>query len=877
MKKMFSFIGLYLCLAIITIPAVHADNQILLTNPDSKKVEPFAFGINVIPCDFVSYDFTAKKMTREERRMIITGEIMGNTTGFLIDPKPGEEDNLYFVVLQNTNKCSFNGNKDNIIHLPGLRDIFNRSPFKNKGRIISGYDQSVTAKYEGLLRTVYIPEKNLPHSDPNWFNDGHPNYLLVSNGENTIKSTTLLFKTDSALASTTILGFAFQHFKTCDHYVVNMDYIDLSKYKNSSGGSRINQEILIFLERDEKLNYDPVSGNESTSNVIFGEGFQYIVMTPSVSPMNPGYFHLSKYFKFVGEMAPMPKGRHSDPFQSYNHILHGGMIGLNKAGELCYMFALVKYNVTAPRNYSKLDFNYYIYACPINTSKNSQERGFATIDFENNNREGKLVTEYSTTFKDLAGIFFDFMSDWCFPKGGPKMDIQPPGTLNGDVYFVAGREGPLTATRGDGFVVNKSTTKCGTASNTEASPEYKEEQKLIPVSFDAAKTKAMKDFLYQNGIIKIVFYGFPYIIDRNSPLIPLDERGGKPVYPGIPTISANFTNYKSQVKETAQGYSVDWEIGPVFGKKDLFELTATAMGDVSKMWGYKETNTTTESLQVSQPNSYDDYKDCSLLIYVKGSGCVSGVVSIRANDGGDPILLWKGSVEKERILFDTFYVQADPDKFVLESSTPNIVKPNLELTPEAAGLGTRDFGNLVFDDSDATWAKIQQWESDNRLQGYIDLSKIPGSGITINKSQGYGMNGSDKADFSVSTSSSKYSKASWSAGNHFKAVSKWPFIVGFMVEEKYKNKNEENFSDDNGHTNGFTFNYAAQAEVLQNRRFILYLLDIEISALKTYLASQDPNLKNPLPREKPFFVPQINWDCNQDFALLISKTSDFSK
>ncbi len=94
MKKILILIAVVLSFAII-VPSVHADNQMLLGG------QTFAFGVNVVKCSFT--EFKDGKETKSDRQMIITGEFMGNPTGYLVTPNENEKDYLYFVNLTDLN------------------------------------------------------------------------------------------------------------------------------------------------------------------------------------------------------------------------------------------------------------------------------------------------------------------------------------------------------------------------------------------------------------------------------------------------------------------------------------------------------------------------------------------------------------------------------------------------------------------------------------------------------------------------------------------------------------------------------------------------------------------------------------------------------
>jgi hypothetical protein len=803
MKKSLKNIGAAIGFLVFFICFIgKADNQILLGG------NTFAYGVNVVNCNFTSFDATGK-ISQTTRPMIITGDFMGNATGYLVNPADSEKDNLYFVSLLDGNNCSYDGNPDNIINLKGLGQFWSNSPFRNKG--------SSKVPCQGLLRTIYVPQKTSGMT--------HQAVMLLSNGSNQTVRTNIIFDQDTALGRTIIHNDGnWQIFKTCANFVVNMDYIDMSTFITQDGKTPIDDEIVIFNERDI-----PPQG---WHNDKYGNGFQYATMSGGA---------LSSYFQILGLQGHnlSPWDRWAFPSDGVNdyHVLQGGMIGLSPDGNMSYIFTVSKSNL----NMNVPGFTWmcymspalYTYSCKIY----QDQKGNLNVGF--GNRMQSADTHGYMKNKDFGRVWNTY-SSLLYTEGGPSLNVFSDNTAGFDIGSIE-KYGALDTC----YYV---TPRTGTAVNYSYSPSEQNENSLVPTSIENAKTDVIKDFLGQNGKIKIVFYGMPYALNITSKILP--------------NLAFNLTNYSSTVRDTSNGVSVDAEMGGSFGVDKVSESSLGVIGGYSKTWGHKDAVSTTEAYKLPSTPDRNDYNNTGMLICVKGNGFVSGYVDLKTTDKNDPILM-TGSV-LNRIPFRTYYAQPNPGQFQLSSELYTLADPSSN--PLAEGLGGRGFGNL-YDGSQDIWNSMAQWEqTQSRLPDYIKLSNLGNSGISLIKSYDYAINSSYTVNFSVDRSSTDYTSSSWYAGLHFKTANKAPGF-GFYCDVKSSYKSTDNFSATSGQTNGFTFNYTIQ-DMNNRQHFTLFVMNINIPSLKAYLANQSN-----LPKEKPFFVPQLNWDSNEDFVLVISETN----
>lgn len=791
------------------IPQAKADSQMQIGDT------PFAYGVNVVACEFISYVTKTDAQKKEyvekvktTRKMMITGEMLGNTLGYLADAsEQKEKDSLYFVTMLDDKRCVYSGNPDNKFEVKGLGQLWEQTPFKGRSA-----DRVENHQY-GLLRTLFIPGKK----------DAHQTVLIISNGNKQTYRTDVVFEKDEALNKTIIkTDGKLIEFRTCANYVVNMDYLNLSAYKTEDEQTPIDDELVLFTIRNASINGD--------HNVKFGSGFQYTTLSKG---------GLSPYHEIVSlsghNYTPWDYSGHKKGFaQSSKNLLHGGMIGVDADGDLAYIYAYANAKLVL---YKKGSYGHELHmdldTCAAKISKDSS--GNVVFNFVKDGRFSNLWRFYYS--KENDRIWNQLNINTYERKGGPALKIDANGYINYSVSVYAFHPWDKSEDRGS--------TLCAIAQNEVFQPPTEEDKdgSLYPDISDKKEFKDIRDFLVKNGKIKIVSYGLPYgLIDK-----------------ALPKLEYSLEKYESDITETGNSESVETSRSASVGTKALSFGSSVLKGS-SYEWGHKDIESKTKRETVSSPNDESDYDNLGMIVYVKGNGYIAGCVKIQTFKKDDPKITVDG--KKYSVPFNTYYAQTSPAEFQISSTFFNVKEPSAI----AVGLEARDFGNLV-DSSEEAFKKIRNWEDSKQLRLYLNLAKNNKnliSGITEIDSYSYSFGSTYGRYLAIGSETQDYTNSSWYAGRRLEANSKIPGIAKFHCEINGMSKGNDAFTKTIGTVNSVKFDFSGM-KAGETCQFKVYVLDIDVSTLKSYLSTQDV-----LSKGKPFFVPTLNWETNEDFVLIIT-------
>ena len=820
MKTLKLFLMMVLLTALFAV--AKADSETLIGG------ETFAYGVNVITCDFTEYSGVPNDPAKvTKRKMIITGEINGATLGYLTTPNETEKDTLFVVTMLSKTECKFDGNPDNKMILPNLSSFWVSSPYRRKGgpRTIGEVKEKYTCP--GILRTLYIPENTEAKTQ---------GYFIVSNGSTQVYKMPVRADKDTHLSRVTLKAEGnWELFRTCQNSVVNMDYCDFSKYRDQAGEVALKQFPVIFTIRTAPINSDV--------NVTFGDGYQYTTLT---SPTVSSYTKILdiKGNETTGYGARSVYGELHQYFDT--HLLQGGMVGINPEGKLAYIFT---------GNFSKFyksgffTTNLYIeiYATTYSAEISQKNDGTLFIDFEGAKTARptlKVSGKYNS--KEWERSWEVRYVPLVYAVGGPTLSMEADGKFTFGTGGVA-KYGAFDSSE-------YSPNYCGFAyvTNYPEGSQQAKRQTLYPESYNPLEQDELKkNFLLNNGRIKMMCYGLPYTLDVNKL---------------FPTLTFELTNFSSAMNENSNGVSVEAEAGGSWGVKDLFDSSMGIMGGYSKTWGQKATTSKTRTLKINTDKDRDFYNDNGFVVYVKGTGYVSGNVELKTLANENPTVMVAGN--RVSIPFITYFAQVTPSEY--EVSNQYFPMQNPSQLSILEGVESRPFTNAYsytpsskMHGRSEHYYQIQEWEITHQLQQYIDLYKVAGSGVNKISEKEYFMNQGFSDTLSIENSKSTTLAQTWSAGVHYKTASK----PGFYCDVKTLYKGSDAFTSSETHKNSFTFTTNVQSlECFDAYR--LYVLNINIASLKSYLANQSY-----LPQTKPFFIPTMNWETNEDLIVIMSSTS----
>ena len=794
--KMLKWIIMIMILMMLNFTLLKADNQIYLNG------ETFAYGVNAVTCKFAS--FNSGKIHYSDRRMVITGEFNGMPLGYLTSPTDKERDNLYFVTLVDKDHCSYNGNPDNVIKIPKLGEFFASSPFRGRGsKEIYGEERC-----PGILRTQVIPSKSSDQNDIMVFTDG--GYAVWAMG--------LEVKEDKSLNRKMVEGDGkWFEMTRCAYPVINMDYIALSNLKTDKGENPFTDDVIVFSVRNGNFSGD--------HNAVYASGFQTYTV---------GKKELSSYklITIIEGHPYTPWDRKKLQHGKYDrHLMHGGMLGVNQSGEISYIFS--KSNSCIDMwHFGKWEAHIYNTITTHAAIISQQQDGNINILFE---------TPVTTSKFDASYVSKGFGAAWnerylrvTYPKGGPSLDISGMNQFT----YSTGDFSKYPAYDS----LQESKSPCGIAKKVSFTEYEIERNKLINATVDPTQPEILRDFLTQNGKIKVVCYGLPYGISKTK----------------LPSMSFSLENYTSTLKDSSNGFEVERETGKTWAKKDVFETSLSVSSGYSKSWGQSSSKSTTKYYQFTTDNEYDIYNTQGMMVYVKGQGYVSGYVELQTLSGTTPMASVKGV--RYEIPFTTYFAQTTPSNFEIQNFYFDIMNPSESILLE--GVKGRDFNN-IYDGSEALYDVIENWERSVQLSEYLKLMKDEGSGIEKIESYEYYMGSGFTKALSIDESTSHIISSSWYSGSQFKTSLK----PGYFCEVKGMYKGSESFTKTEGKKNGFTFTCYTQ-DTKNRQGFTQYVVNVHVPLLKSYLANQ-----NKLQKEKPFFVPDLNWNQNEDFILVISETN----
>lgn len=766
-------------------------------------------------------------------RCLLMGTVKGKPAVYPLDPGPEYNNKLYLVEIIDSTKAYFANRVPNIV------------PVVMTG---TSLDRVIGYSTQPLGRILEI-------ADPD--NENEP-ILLLTHGTGDLYMFSLVATKDPKIGITTLKAQQREKWSSPIRYI-NLDLIDLDKaLANRDNKEPVPPTIAVWYQREGKL-WDSRNFNQQPNSLALASFDKsaglalYQTDLNGVAPFNSQYEGPDCWHLKGGE-------DHYTPV-----IVGGAFVNPDENGKVTYWFSQ-NYLQYEKRSWPLIVLNAVDTWHRLETwgSEIRYSKAEGRLTLEPPKQANVYWWEYWTKDWGKADTQIERFVRWAT---GPYVRTDETNQIYIDHYVTdpPHDDGPswlLPST-----VVGRLHIETDRPGEVRGISEYdgKSEEDLT------AMEKRERALVNGNTNVTMVVYGWPYFAALGTPS-PLNT----------PSFSRKEGTQHIGWQKGSYGGGFESKVGVGGtgggGFLPLGEYSSTMIGGFSWESGTETTDVETTSVTISasyHDTPFDEFTRWGIVVYNTVKPKVinwysfmpdkSATISVTGLEGYEfafPVASF--GVNPDTAMFYERFDVTRPEQLIGKDEKGNVIP-----SPLSAGLVPRDAPTtLTRENRDAAVKAIQAWEEKTKLKDFLTLIDKAGSGVTVNQTYSYKLDNDAWLSASKQGSKSTTDDKEWYGGFNWSYKPSLP--LGPVLDITVKHTGSFSTKDTASTEKAYTLRtFGVTDSYLGLVKFTTYFIDINISALKSYIY-RSRGKKNSF-QEKPVFIPDWNWKYNQDFTLVVTQ------